>query len=169
MSGGGCCYYSVLGLCKQASADEIRAAYCKLAMKWHPDRWIKDPEMAAESKARFQQIQHAYSVLSNKGKRSIYDAGLISFLTDEDDEGFCDFMIEMVSLMKSATEQGKKKKKRKNSLEDLKGSLMAMMGADEQVEELGLDWGSPPPPPPLNATKRSRFVFFLRFETRFSP
>ncbi|CAK9310136.1 unnamed protein product [Citrullus colocynthis] len=155
MSGGGFCYYSVLGLCKQASADEIRSAYRKLAMKWHPDKWIKHPDMAAESKTRFQQIQHAYSVLSNKGKRSIYDAGLISFLTDDDDEGFCDFMIEMVSMMKRATQQGKKKKM-KNSLEDLRGTLIEMMGADdEQAEELGLGWGSSPPP--LNARKRSRF------------
>uniref|UniRef100_A0A9I9DCC6 J domain-containing protein n=1 Tax=Cucumis melo TaxID=3656 RepID=A0A9I9DCC6_CUCME len=138
MSGSGC-YYSVLGLCKEASANEIGSAYRKLAMKWHPDRWIKDPEMAAESKTRFQQIQQAYSVLSNKGKRSIYDAGLISFLTDDDDEGFCDFMIEMVSMMKSATQQGRKKK-RKKSLEDLRRSLMKTMGA----EELGLGSGSRP-------------------------
>ncbi|XP_022991262.1 uncharacterized protein LOC111487967 isoform X2 [Cucurbita maxima] len=145
-SGGECCYYSVLGLCKQASGDEIRGAYRKLAMKWHPDRWMKDPKMAAESKRRFQQIQEAYSVLSNKGKRSIYDAGLISFLTDDDDEGFCDFMNEMVPMMKNATQQHGKKK---NSLEDLRGSLMEMMGADEQ---LGWEFQSRP----LNARKRSR-------------
>lgn len=46
----------------------------------------------------------------------------------------------------------------KNSLEDLRGTLMEMMGADdEQAEELGLGWGSSSPPPPLNARKRSRF------------
>ncbi|XP_062108089.1 uncharacterized protein LOC133818945 [Humulus lupulus] len=119
--GGGSCYYSVLGICKQATASEIRDAYRTLALKWHPDRWTKDPKVAGEAKKRFQTIQEAYSVLSDKGKRAIYDAGLFGFLEDDDDQGFCDFMQEMVFLMQS------EKSQEKNSLEDLKGLIVNMI------------------------------------------
>ncbi|XP_024025880.1 dnaJ homolog subfamily B member 3 isoform X2 [Morus notabilis] len=105
----GGCYYSVLGVGKQATASEIREAYRRLALKWHPDRWVKDPKAAGEAKKRFQKIHEAYSVLSDKRKRTIYDAGLFGFIGDDEDEGFCDFMQEMVVLMKT-------EKSEKNSL-----------------------------------------------------
>ncbi|XP_024025879.1 dnaJ homolog subfamily B member 3 isoform X1 [Morus notabilis] len=106
----GGCYYSVLGVGKQATASEIREAYRRLALKWHPDRWVKDPKAAGEAKKRFQKIHEAYSVLSDKRKRTIYDAGLFGFIGDDEDEGFCDFMQEMVVLMKT------EKSEKKNSL-----------------------------------------------------
>ncbi|XP_031407810.1 dnaJ homolog subfamily B member 6-like isoform X2 [Punica granatum] len=100
------CYYSVLGLRKQATAEEIRCAYRKLALKWHPDRWMmKDPTITGEANRRFQRIQEAYSVLSNRGKRTIYDAGLLSLMGDDDDQGFCDFMQEMAILMEKQKPQ----------------------------------------------------------------
>ncbi|KAL1189923.1 Chaperone protein dnaJ 6 [Cardamine amara subsp. amara] len=89
-------YYEVLGVSVDSSADQIRKAYHKLAMRWHPDRWTKDPFRSGEAKRRFQQIQEAYSVLSDQGKRSLYDAGLYD---SREDEGYFDFMQEMVSLM----------------------------------------------------------------------
>ncbi|GMJ09300.1 hypothetical protein HRI_004599200 [Hibiscus trionum] len=88
MSKAGTYYYSALRICKQASASEIRDAYRRQALKWHPDRWMKNPKVSGEAKKRFQQIQEAYSVLSDEGKRKIYDAGLLGLLADEDDEGF---------------------------------------------------------------------------------
>ncbi|XP_021280994.1 uncharacterized protein LOC110414236 isoform X2 [Herrania umbratica] len=92
MSKAGTCYYSVLGICKQASASEIRDAYRRQALKWHPDRWTRNPNVAGEAKKRFQEIQEAYSVLSDKGKRRIYDAGLLGLLADDDDEvSLCQF------------------------------------------------------------------------------
>lgn len=62
-------YYEVLGVSKSATADEIKKAYRRLAMKHHPDR-NKDDESAA---ARFKEAKEAYEVLSNAEKRAAYD------------------------------------------------------------------------------------------------
>ena len=62
-------YYSVLGIKKGASDDEIKKAYRKLAMKYHPDRNKDDKK--AESK--FKDISEAYAVLSDNKKRQQYD------------------------------------------------------------------------------------------------
>ncbi|GAY31692.1 hypothetical protein CUMW_287050 [Citrus unshiu] len=84
-NGGSLSYYAILGIRKDASFSDIRSAYHKLAMKWHPDRSAKNPGVAGEAKRRFQQIQEAYSVLSDENKRSMYDAGLYDPLEEEDE------------------------------------------------------------------------------------
>jgi len=63
-------YYEVLGVTRTASIDEIKAAYRKCALKWHPDR---NPEHKAEAEAKFRESTEAYSVLSDSQKRQIYD------------------------------------------------------------------------------------------------
>ncbi|GAB4835761.1 hypothetical protein Ancab_000670 [Ancistrocladus abbreviatus] len=118
----GSCYYSVLGVRKDASCSDIRTAYRKLALKWHPDRWATNPSVAGEAKRRFQQIQEAYSVLSDQGKRSMYDAGFYD-PTEEDDQGFCDFMQEMLSMMDNVRGEP-------DSLEDLQKMFVEMVGGD---------------------------------------
>ncbi|MGD0021994.1 MAG: DnaJ C-terminal domain-containing protein [Smithellaceae bacterium] len=63
-------YYQVLGVDKKASADEIKKAYRKLAVKWHPD---KNPTNKKASEEKFKKISEAYAVLSDEKKRQEYD------------------------------------------------------------------------------------------------
>lgn len=63
-------YYQVLGVDKSASADDIKKAYRKLAMKYHPDR--NPGDKSAEEK--FKEVGEAYEVLSDADKRSRYDS-----------------------------------------------------------------------------------------------
>lgn len=67
-------YYEVLGLQKGASADDIKKAYRKLAVKWHPDKWQQASD-AEKKKAEenFKELAEAYDVLSDDQKRARYD------------------------------------------------------------------------------------------------
>src|SRR6476620_3012142 len=62
-------YYSILGLDKNASEEDIKKAYRKLARKYHPDLNPNDKE----AKAKFQQVNEANEVLSNAENRKKYD------------------------------------------------------------------------------------------------
>ena len=63
-------YYEVLAVERTASADEIKSAYRKAALKWHPDR---NPENKSSAEEKFRESTEAYSVLSDPQKRAAYD------------------------------------------------------------------------------------------------
>lgn len=61
-------YYDILGVSRNASKDEIKRAYRKLALEWHPDR-----NKSADANDKFKEINEAYEVLSDPKKREAYD------------------------------------------------------------------------------------------------
>src|SRR3972149_10909463 len=62
-------YYEVLGINRDASEEEIKRSYRKLAMKWHPDRNPDNPK----AEEQFKEAKQAYEILSDAGKRTAYD------------------------------------------------------------------------------------------------
>ena len=58
--------YEILGINKNSSEEEIKKAYKKMAMKWHPDR---NPGNSKEAEEKFMEINNAYKILSNKNKQ----------------------------------------------------------------------------------------------------
>ncbi|XVF76826.1 hypothetical protein PTKIN_Ptkin13bG0298000 [Pterospermum kingtungense] len=63
-------YYKILQVDRNASDEDLKRAYRKLAMKWHPD---KNPNNKREAEAKFKEISEAYDVLSDPQKRAVYD------------------------------------------------------------------------------------------------
>uniref|UniRef100_A0A2N9G7Q4 J domain-containing protein n=1 Tax=Fagus sylvatica TaxID=28930 RepID=A0A2N9G7Q4_FAGSY len=63
-------YYKILQVDKSAKDEDLKKAYRKLAMKWHPD---KNPNNMKEAESKFKEISEAYEVLSDPQKRAIYD------------------------------------------------------------------------------------------------
>lgn len=110
-------FYAVLGLNKECSEAELRNAYKKLAMRWHPDRCsaMGNSKFVEEAKKKFQAIQQAYSVLSDANKRFLYDVGVYDS-NDDDENGMGDFLSEMAVMMS----QNKSTKNEEESFEELK-------------------------------------------------
>src|ERR1700736_1888414 len=63
-------FYEILSVSRTASTEEIKTAYRKLAMQWHPDR---NPQQKELAEGRFRECTEAYSVLSDAQKREAYD------------------------------------------------------------------------------------------------
>ena len=67
-------FYKILGVDKNVKDDDLKKAYRKAAVKWHPDRWSgKSEKEQKEAEAKFKEIAEAYEVLSDPDKRKRYD------------------------------------------------------------------------------------------------
>lgn len=100
--------------------------------KWHPDRWMKkDLCIRGEAKHRFQKVQEAYSVLSDKRKRSLYDTGLLHLREDDthDDKEFWEFMQELLTMMEAEKSKGA------NTLEELQKLWLDMMDEVDKISD----------------------------------
>jgi len=62
-------FYDLLGVAPSADENQLKKAYRKLAMKWHPDKNPGD----AKAQEKFKEISEAYGILSDKDKRTTYD------------------------------------------------------------------------------------------------
>ena len=79
-------YYEILGVSRQATQEEIKKAYRRLARQYHPDLRPGDKE----AEERFKEISEAYEVLSDPQKRAVYDTQGHSGLYDQGYQGFTD-------------------------------------------------------------------------------
>jgi molecular chaperone DnaJ len=61
-------YYDILGISKHATQDEVKRAFRRLAMQYHPDR-----NKAADAEQKFKEVNEAYEVLSDQKRRQTYD------------------------------------------------------------------------------------------------
>ncbi|XP_011075679.1 uncharacterized protein LOC105160105 isoform X2 [Sesamum indicum] len=102
---------------------------CVPREQWHPDKWTRTPALVAEANQKFQQIQEAYSVLSDAKKRALYDADLCD-PDDDEIEGFADFLQEMTPLMNDARKEDKI-----YSIEELRSMFWEMSKSFEIIPE----------------------------------
>lgn len=122
-------YYSILEVEQNASQLEIRNAYRRLVIKCHPDKCQSaDPAKAEMAKLTFQELQEAYSVLSDNRRRALYDLGL----EEEDTEELGSFWQEMTSLMADVRTQNANSSRQTSSFEDLQHLFVEMFSADLQ-------------------------------------
>lgn len=133
-------HYSVLGVLPNSSPAQIRSAYRKLALQWHPDRFCsRDKAVADLAKVKFQEIQEAYHVLSDHERRELYDLGLYdSAEGDEETSGLNSFVREMAAMM--AEVKSEHQEQQNQSFEDLQRLFMDMFSTD--LHMWGLDFPS---------------------------
>lgn len=94
-------YYKTLGVAENASQEEIKSAYRKLALRWHPDRWVNGTEEEKKkAEDEFKKVAEAYGVLGDEEKRRQYDSGV------DDTQGFGDEGFDPFAEMFRRAQQG---------------------------------------------------------------
>lgn len=119
-------YYKVLGLARNASADDIKKAYRRLARRYHPDVNPGDKE----SEERFKQVSEAFDILSDPKKREVYDrfgyysehaagaqAGSVFDFSRFGAGNFRDIFTEIFSNIRSSTSTGRRHAERGSDIE----------------------------------------------------
>jgi len=137
-------YYQILGVNRNASAEEIKKAYRKLAMQHHPDRNRDNPE----AEERFKEASEAYSVLGNVEKRQVYDQygveGLrggggqdFGFFSDSIFSDFGDILGDLFGMGGSFSSSRQRRGPRKGSDLGLEVSLTleeSFLGIEKEID-----------------------------------
>ncbi len=123
-------YYKVLGIDRNASKEEIKKAYRRLARLYHPDR---NPDPSAEEK--FKEINEAYHVLSDEEKKSEYDR----ILRSGDENKFRDFLEYIQEFIESIVKGEREKAKKPKRGQDIRLKLYlsleeAAFGTEKEIE-----------------------------------
>jgi len=123
-------YYAILGVDRNATKEEIKKAYRRLARLYHPDR---NPDPRAHEK--FKEINEAYHVLSDDEKKTEYDR----ILSSGDEQGFQNFLSYIQDLINSVIGGEKEKTKKPRRGQDIRMKVYltleeAAFGGDKEVE-----------------------------------
>ncbi len=123
-------YYRILGVSREATREEIKKAYRKLARLYHPDR---NPDPEAQEK--FKEINEAYHVLSDEEKREEYDR----ILNSGDENKFRDFLEYIQEFVESIVKGERNKAKKPRRGQDIRLKLWltleeAAFGAKKEVQ-----------------------------------
>lgn len=125
-------YYKILGVSKNADNDELKKAFRSLAKKYHPDR-NKDDESA---KAKFQDVNEAYGVLSDEKSRKEYDEKRAASNNKKDNQGF-------KSAAKSSSEKEHKSeysaRSKEEAMADLNNYFANFFGFDPKSNNVNKD------------------------------
>ena len=128
--------YELLGTTKEATVAEIKKAYYKAALLWHPDR--ADNSSSREATQKFQKIGFAYSILSDSQKRKIYDnTGRVPQEGSAGDRDWAEYWRELFPkiTVKDIQEFESKYKKSEEECRDLKDAYVAHRGDMEKILE----------------------------------